>query len=226
LTPSKRDRAVALVSGGLDSVVSLAQAAETMEIRLVLFFNYGQRAVERERDAVLGVVNYYQFPLRELDIRWLGTISPEGMRAGASTGTRKQPPLQTLDDVWIPNRNGIFINAGAAFAESHRCSCVVTGFNREEAEEFPDNSGDFIERANAALALSTRSGVRVRSFTQDLDKRDILQLGARLRAPLSVIWSCYHAGERMCGECASCRRLKGAIAALPASDRPPLEFEA
>ena len=65
LTDYQGKRAVALVSGGLDSVVSLAQAAAVMDVRLVIFFDYGQRAVDRERNAVLGVVNYYDHPLRE-----------------------------------------------------------------------------------------------------------------------------------------------------------------
>lgn len=217
-------RAVALVSGGLDSVVSLAQAATEMEVRLVVFVDYGQRALERERNAVLGVVNYYQYPLTEVDARWMGLLAPEGMRmGGGEAGDR--PALDTLDAVWVPNRNGVFLNIAAAYAESHACRYVVTGFNRDEAAEFPDNSDEYVTRVNRALDYSTRTGVRVVSYTQDLDKRQILKLGAELRAPLSVIWSCYHSGERMCGRCASCRRLKGALDGVPAEVRPPIEFE-
>ncbi len=226
--------AIALASGGLDSVVSLAQAREKMEIRLVVFMNYGQRAVEPERGAVTAVANYYGLPFREVNVEWLGSISPEGMRAGpgaagparreATGPVADQPVLDTLDAVWIPNRNGVFVNVAAAFAESYRCDVVVTGFNREEAEEFPDNGAEYVARAEAALELSTRNAVRIVSFTQDLDKSEILRLGSRLRAPLSVIWSCYHAGDRMCGACASCKRLRGALAGVSQDDRPRIEF--
>ncbi len=211
-----------MVSGGLDSVVSLARALETRDVRLVLFFNYGQRALESERTSVLAVTSFYNLPFREIDISWLGSLAPQGMRPGASGGGES---LQTLDDVWIPNRNGVFISVAAAFAESYGCDEVVCGFNREEAVEFPDNSGEFVRRTNEALAISTRSGVTVTSFTQDLDKREILRDGVGLGAPLSVLWSCYISGERMCGACASCLRLKGAIDATPADMRPVLEFE-
>ncbi len=228
-------RAVALASGGHDSVVSLAQDREEMEIRLGDFRNYGQRAVERERGAVTAVADYYGLPFREVDVEWLGGISPQGMRARPGTDgagrpeatgpADDQPVLDTLDAVWIPNRNGVFVNVAAAFAESYRCDVVVTGFNREEAEEFPDNGGDYVARAEAALELSTRNAVRIVSFTQDLDKSGILRLGSRLRAPLSVIWSCYHAGERMCGVCGSCKRLRSALAGMPRDDRPRIEFD-
>ena len=239
-------RAIALASGGLDSVVSLARAREEMDVRLVLFMNYGQRALDCERGAVMAVVDYYGLPLREVDVGWLGAISPAGMRAVGTGGATQpdgeavksagsgamrekangEPPLNTLDAVWIPNRNGVFLNVAAAFAESYGCDAVVTGFNREEAVEFPDNSAEYVARVSAAFELSTRSGVRVVSFTQDLDKTEILRLGARLGAPLSVIWSCYDAGSRMCGVCASCKRLRRALALLSEDERPRIEFEA
>lgn len=221
-------RAVALVSGGLDSVVSLAKAAEEMAIRLVVFVDYRQKALDRERQAVLGICDYYAFPLKEINARWLGDLSPEAMRyaAGGATGdAASQARLDTVDAVWIPNRNGVFLNLAAAFAESYGCQYVVTGFNREEAAEFPDNSAEYVCRANRALEFSTRNGVEVVSFTQGLRKPDIIRLGQELRAPLSVIWSCYHGGERMCGRCASCARLKTALATLRDDERPPLEFE-
>ncbi|UCG50575.1 MAG: 7-cyano-7-deazaguanine synthase [Candidatus Latescibacterota bacterium] len=217
-------RAVALLSGGLDSVVSLARATDEMDVRLVLFFNYGQRALARERSAVLGVVNFYHLPLREVELDWLGPLSPEGMRLGGEADDDAGSSLRTVDSVWIPNRNGVFLNVAASFAESFKCDRIVTGFNREEAVEFPDNRPEYVSIVNRGLELSTRTGVQVVSFTQDLDKRDILKLGAKLGAPLSVIWSCYEAGEFMCGRCSSCRRLKIALDGVPADIRPPLQF--
>jgi len=220
-------RAVALVSGGLDSVVSLAMATGEMDVRLVLFFDYGQRALERERNAVMGAVNYYDLPFQEVETRWLGRLAPEGMRQSppATDESEAQPALDTLDAVWVPNRNGVFLNIGAAYAESYDCDYVVTGFNREEAAEFPDNSAEYVSRVNVSLEMSTRNHVTVASFIQGLDKREILEMGHKLGAPLSVIWSCYHSGELMCGRCASCRRLKSAVEAVDEGLRPPVEFE-
>lgn len=226
MTIDRRNRAVALVSGGLDSAVSLGSAMREMDIRLVLFANYGQRALEPERHAVMGIVSYYGLPLREVSLEWLGEISPTGMRGVDSRGTAgPEPALDTVEAVWIPNRNGVFLNAAAAFAESYDCGFVVTGFNREEAQEFSDNSEAYVAHVNHGLELSTQNGVKVVSFTQNLDKREILRLGVELGVPLSVIWSCYRAGARMCGGCASCLRLRQALATLPEETRPPLEFE-
>lgn len=221
----QRLKSVALVSGGLDSLVSLAQAVRERDVRVVMFFDYGQRAGASERVSVINAASYYDLPFQEVDLRWLRSLAPRGMRDDAEPEDEFDR-LDTLTDVWIPNRNGVFVNVAAAWAESFGCDTVVTGFNREEAEEFPDNSRDYMERVNSGLELSTQNRVRVESFTIDLDKREIIRLGRSLKTPLSILWSCYRSGERMCGRCASCRRLVAAVASLPPDERPVLEFEA
>ena len=213
-------KSIALVSGGLDSVVSLACAVKERRVETVMFFDYGQRARVSERVSAMNAANYYGLPFQDVDVRWLESLAPAAMQASGSG----EGALDSLDDVWIPNRNGVFLNVAAAYAERYHCDTVVTGFNREEAEEFPDNSAEYVERVNGALAMSTRNGVRVESFTIDLDKPAIIRMGLELKAPLSIIWSCYRSGERMCGTCASCQRLRAALASLPAADRPRIEF--
>lgn len=217
-----RPKSIALVSGGLDSLVSLARASAERDVRLVLFFDYGQRARDSERVSAMSAANYYGIPFADVDIRWLEELAPAGMRRSGPGDAA----FRTLDDVWIPNRNGVFVNIAAAYAEGRGCDTVVTGFNREEAEEFPDNSAEYMARVNAALALSTRTEVRVESFTIDLAKREIIRLGLQLKAPLSIIWSCYRSAERMCGVCPSCARLRMALDSLPADERPVMEFDA
>ncbi len=217
-------RAVVLLSGGLDSMVSLAKADTEMEIRLVIFVNYGQRALERERVAAVGAASFYGLPYREVDIDWLKDLAPKGMRDDASSGDVSPGDLKSLDAVWIPNRNGLFLNLAAAFAEAYDCEYVVTGFNRDEAVEFPDNRPEYVACVNKGLEDSTRNRVQVVSFTQDLGKGEIIALGVGLGAPLSAIWSCYDGGELMCGCCASCAHLKRALDTLPTDQRPFIRF--
>lgn len=220
---SRTRSVVALASGGLDSTVALALAVRDCEIRVVLFLDYGQRALESERASVLALVNYYGLPFREVDITWLEDLAPKGMRV--SVGDGESGPLSSLEDVWVPNRNGVFLNVAAGFAERYGCDTVLTGFNREEATEFPDNSREYVDRVNEALKYSTRNAVVVESPTIDLSKREIILEGIEVGAPLSIIWSCYRSGPRMCGNCASCRRLRAALDAVPPEKRPVIEFE-
>ncbi len=219
-------RAIVLLSGGLDSVVSLALADRELEVRLVLFFNYGQRSLANERTSVVSVVSYYGLPMQEVDITWLRDLCPDAMRS-RSVGEpqeKRQDRLDSLEDVWIPNRNGVFLNVAAAYAERYGCDIVVAGFNREEAEEFPDNTPEYVDTVNQAFRYSTRTQIEVKSYLQDLTKREILRKGVEVSAPLSTIWSCYRDESKMCGTCASCRRLRTAIDSLPSESRPVIEF--
>lgn len=215
-------RSVILLSGGLDSAANLALCAELDEPVLALTVDYGQRAFEPELRAARALCEYYGVRHERLDLRWLGRLG------GSSLTSHEQdvPEIATslLDDarttqataksVWVPNRNGVLINAAAAYAERLGASRVVVGFNAEEAATFPDNSAEFLKRASDALAYSSGEGaVSVFCYTTEMDKKRIV---AKLRGlarpfPFDRLWSCYHGGEKPCGSCESCRRLARAL---------------
>jgi 7-cyano-7-deazaguanine synthase len=113
---------------------------------------------------------------------------------------------RTAKAVWVPNRNGIFLNMAAAIAEVRNARWVITGFDREEAATFPDNSVAYIQAATRAFAYSTANHVRVRSFVSRLDKTQIVKKGIRLEVPFDMLWSCYLGGREPCGACESCMR--------------------
>lgn len=211
-------KSVVLLSGGLDSTVSLAHAMRASEVALCLTFDYGQRAVSQEKRAAAALAAHYQVEHLVIELPFLQEITPTALVRGDLA--LPEPDGAGLDDftassssaaaVWVPNRNGVFINIAAAFAESRHCGLVVTGFNREEAVTFLDNSQDFVAAASHALSFSTMNKVKVVSYTQCLDKVEIIKLGLRLGVPFNHIWSCYRGYEKMCGSCESCQRFKRA----------------
>lgn len=217
-----RSSSVILLSGGLDSAANLAYCVHHDLPVAALTFRYGQHASLREVEAAEKLCEHYEVEHRIVDLAWLGAI-------GGSTLTENEasiPELSThqLDDmgvtresaksVWVPNRNGVFLNVAAALAERLKAKRVVVGFNREEAATFPDNSIDFIRRSTAALALSTANQVEIFCYTAAMDKREIVQSLRKLDAtfPFHLVWSCYHGGQERCGRCESCRRNLRAMA--------------
>jgi 7-cyano-7-deazaguanine synthase len=219
---SGRLKSVVLLSGGLDSAANLALCREEDEPVLALTADYGQRAAAAELRAAQALCREYDVPHRRLDLTWLGTEGGSSLtdpraavpRLRAEELDDPEVTRRTARQVWVPNRNGVLINAAAALAERAGAAQVVVGFNREEAATFPDNSAEFLEAASRSLRLSTANHVRVRCYTTELDKRGIV---ARLRAlrkpfPFALLWSCYHGGERPCGSCESCQRLARALA--------------
>jgi 7-cyano-7-deazaguanine synthase len=210
---------IVLLSGGLDSTVCFHLTAQADEARLALTFDYGQRAAQREIAAARAMCRRAGVEHRVIELPWLREITETALvnisarlpEPTVELLDEAQAAVQTAADVWVPNRNGVFINVAAAFAETRECEDIVCGFNIEEAATFPDNSAEFVGRINAALAVSTLSEVRVVSPTQDMTKPDIVRLGRRIAAPLDLIWSCYEGGDQHCYRCESCLRLKRAL---------------
>ena len=216
------ERSIVLLSGGLDSAVNLAWAAENTEIALALTFDYGQRAAEREIESARRLAERYSAPWLSLKLDWLREIT-----ATALVRRDLELPelsLTELDDnackardsaaaVWVPNRNGLFINIAACHAEKEEASIILAGFNSEEGATFPDNTPEFVEAANNSLSYSTRGKVRVFSPTIALTKEQIFSLAVKQKLPLKLLWSCYEGGRKQCGRCESCLRLKRAAAA-------------
>lgn len=199
-------KGVALLSGGLDSTVSLGAAAREMEIVLALTFDYGQRAARRERERSARIARHYGVPHRVIALPWLAAITRSALVNRRARLPRHQMSIASAQAVWVPNRNGVFIEIAAAHAESLGAERIVTGFNKEEAATFPDNSAAYMKAVSRALSFSTANGARVVSYTGALDKRGIARLGRRIGAPLDLVWPCYEGGRAWCRSCESCLR--------------------
>jgi 7-cyano-7-deazaguanine synthase len=214
-------KSIVLLSGGLDSAVSLALALRETEVAFCLTFDYGQRSAQKEKSSAAALAAHYNVEHRVLELEFLKDITNTALvKADRDIPEPDFCDLEnyiktkvTAESVWVPNRNGLFINIAAAFAESFGCNLIVTGFNREEAATFPDNSAEFVCAANNALSYSTLNKVKLVSYTQALDKIEIVKTAMELGLPFKYIWSCYRGEEKMCGRCESCRRLGRAVKA-------------
>lgn len=210
----KNNTAITILSGGLDSSVATLLAKQQYEIVLALTFNYGQRAFESEKKAAASFCEYYKIPHQIVDLTWLSVISASALNhkdqkldlLASQDLDHLQKAQESAKAVWVPNRNGLFINAAASFAESMGASFLLTGFNQEEAVTFPDNSLSFVEAINQSLSYSTLNQVKVLAPLVSLTKKEIVQKAVSLQIPLQFIWSCYESGEKMCGVCESCLR--------------------
>lgn len=215
-------KAVVLLSGGLDSQVSMGLAAKRYDLVEALTFNYGQHSVDQEIAAAKACSDHYGCPHRVIGLEFLSTILtsaltesedllPELTASQLNDMTRCQ---ETAKAVWVPNRNGLFLNIAACIAEKNGADWLVCGFNREEAKTFPDNSQEFIDLANLFFHFSTSNSVRVWSGTIAMDKTEIVKAAMEETIPLEWFWSCYRGEPLMCGRCESCGR---AIRALKAN---------
>ncbi|MCR4400025.1 MAG: 7-cyano-7-deazaguanine synthase QueC [Syntrophomonadaceae bacterium] len=212
-----QDEAVVLLSGGLDSTVCMAVAAQQHRLWPITFA-YGQRharEVEQARQvaAHFGVARHLVVDCGFF--RDIGGSSLTVHHLEVPLG-REEAQLGTdIPSTYVPFRNGVFLALAVAYAESVGAATVFIGVNALDYSGYPDCRPQFIEAFQAAVNAGTAAGARGNPITiaaplLHLDKAGIVRLGARLGAPFELTSSCYLGGEVACGQCDACRlRLKG-----------------
>lgn len=214
-------KAVVLLSSGLDSSFNLFKAREKYDVVLALTFNYSQRAMRNEVECAGRLAAQLGVPHKVIDISWFKDFTSTSLVSGtAKIPTGKDVEidsmarsLETAKSVWVPNRNGIFLNIAAGFAEGLGARAVIPGFNYEEAATFPDNSQAFLSALDNSFSYSTESRVVTECFSTDLNKTQIVAEALRIGVPLAMLWPCYFDGPEWCGTCESCQRFKRAVEA-------------
>jgi len=189
-------KAIALLSGGLDSTVSMLLAQQENEIVLALTLDYGQRAAQREIFASRDICQRFGIPHKIIELPFMSEFK-SGLFVNSGLPVSR---------AWVPNRNGLFLNLAACFAEDVKADLVVCGFNREEGVDFPDNTSEYVDSVNRALYFSTQNHVKVVSLVQGMDKADIFKQAVALGLKLESLWSCYNGGDEPCMTCPSCLR--------------------
>ncbi len=218
-----------MLSSGLDSVAALSIAQDQMDVDLALVFDYGQRSAEREIEYSKKVSAHFGIDHRVIELDWLSSVTktslvntdndvPEMSMEKIADDADPSICIDSAKNVWVPNRNGVFINIAASFAESMGMSYVIVGFNKEEGATFPDNTTEFITAIDESLSYSTMNGVKVLSPLIDMDKKEIVSKSIELNAPLAFSWSCYYGDDVPCGVCESCMRRKRAFAEINVAD--------
>ncbi len=200
-----KPKSIILLSGGLDSTVSATIAVKKTKPIFALTIDYGQRAAKMEIIASKRICRALKIKHRIIKLPFFKEFKKcELMGDNIRKFSKK---FLTLKNIWVPNRNSLFINIAACFAEYYNVDLIITGFNLEEAREFPDNTRNFINAINRTIQFSTLRNIKVISYVADYTKKEIYKLGLKYKAPLQYIYSCYLGGKKMCGKCPSCRRL-------------------
>ncbi|KEO91034.1 7-cyano-7-deazaguanine synthase [Erythrobacter litoralis] len=207
-------RAVVLLSGGLDSMVTAAIARERGFAIHALTVDYGQRH-RRELESARLIARRLQLTDQveiQLDLRKFG-----GSALTDSIDVPKDGVGSDIPVTYVPARNLVFLALTTAFAEARRSSDIFIGVNALDYSGYPDCRPEFISAFTQAARLGTKAGVEGQGFTvhaplQHMTKADIARECVRLGLDPAWSWSCYDPTEEglACGACDSCRlRKKG-----------------
>lgn len=204
-------KSIILLSGGLDSLVSLGLCREKYNVDLALTFDYGQKAAEYEIAASQKICEYYKVKHRVIKLDWLKEITQTALVSEKAVPTENLGTTDSMKSVWVPNRNGLFLNIAASFADSYNYSYIIIGANKEEGETFPDNTLEFVNRVEKEFEYSTQIQPKILAPLIEYDKNEIVKMALHNNIPLELTRSCYLNTEKNCGKCESCMRLKSAL---------------
>lgn len=209
----RKKQAVVLVSGGMDSCVTAAVAAQEYEMAF-LHVSYGQKTQVREREAFNAIADYYRVTRRlAADIDYLRQIGGSSLTDDsipvAESGLGDEDSIPTS---YVPFRNTHLLSIAVSWAEVIGASKIFIGAVEEDSSGYPDCRKEYYQAFNKLAEAGTKPETHISVITPliDLKKSEIVLKGVELGAPLHLTWSCYKNSDRACGVCDSCiLRLKG-----------------
>ena len=222
-------KAVILLSGGLDSCVSATLAKDRCKDLFALSFVYGQKH-EKEIESAKKIGEY----LKVKEHKFI-TIDPNLFTTSSLVNEDLNIEERKVDEIgkdipstYVHARNTIFLSYALAFAESRDADFIYIGVNALDYSGYPDCRPEYIKAFQKVADLGTKRGVEGRKIRIEtplihMGKKEIVELGVKIKAPLHLTWSCYRGRRKACGRCDSCLlRLKGF---LEAGYRDPLDYK-
>jgi 7-cyano-7-deazaguanine synthase len=204
-----KPKAVVLLSGGLDSATSAAQAlADGYEV-IALSLLYGQRH-DRELMAARDIVSHLgiseHFNLEVNLAQWGGSSLTDSTMAVPTAGVVENE----IPNTYVPGRNTVFLSIALSLAEAKGAKAIYLGINAVDYSGYPDCRPEYLEAVQRLAMLSSKAGLEgdapklVAPLVMDT-KVDIVKRAVALGVPIALTWSCYQGGEKPCGVCDSCR---------------------
>ena len=203
------NKAVVLLSGGLDSATTAAIAIAEGYQAIALSFRYGQRH-QRELDAatkiakILGIREHYVVDVNLS--QWGGSSLTDKSMTIPQQGI--QPEI--IPSTYVPGRNTVFIAIALSLAEAKNAQAIYLGINAVDYSGYPDCRPEYLQAYQQLANLSSKVGIEgnslqlVAPLVND-SKADIVRRALKLNVPIADTWSCYQGGETPCGLCDSCR---------------------
>lgn len=215
-------KAVCLLSGGLDSTTALYAACQDGFEVTALTLHYGQlHAKEIEFAKKTAAALKLPHHLVSFQMPWKGS-SLLDVSIPVPVNRDENAMGADIPSTYVPARNSIFLTLAASCAEAAGADSIFIGANVLDYSGYPDCRPEFFDAFGKMIKLGTKAGIegqgiKIYAPLLNLNKKEIIQLGLKLKVPFEMTWSCYQGKNVPCGNCDSCKlRAKGfAEAGIP-----------
>lgn len=208
-----KETAIVLCSGGMDSCVTAAIAAEKYHLAF-LHLNYGQKTEKRELKSFHDIADFYSVKNRlVIDTSFLKQIGGSSLTDDTiDVDVHGNLQKNDIPNSYVPFRNANILAMAVSWAEVISAKKIFIGAVEEDSSGYPDCRDSFFKTFNDLIVCGAKNGNHIQIETPiiHLNKAEIVNKAILLNAPLNLTWSCYKYEDKACGKCDSCLlRLRG-----------------
>ncbi len=198
---------VVLLSGGIDSCVTMAIAMQTQKV-VLLHVGYSQRTQTREYNAFRAISRYYKIQ----ESRTLAIELKKKKKIGGSSLTDHNLPINkdnqdvNIPNTYVPFRNTHLLSIAVSWAEVVNAGQIYISAIKQDNPDYPDCRAEYFDAFKRLVEVSTKPTTILKVVTPllNMSKAEIVKKGIELAAPLQLTWSCYERNDKACGHCQSC----------------------
>lgn len=213
-------KAIVLLSGGIDSAVTLYLARKKRFKTTALIFDYGQRH-KKEILFAKRIAKKARSLYRVIKLSFPEKGSSLLDRKASVPANRSFKAIgRSVPSTYVPARNLIFLSMATSFAESENIKAIFIGAHTQDFSGYPDCRKPFFDVFKKVITKGTKRGKNIKIFTPliNKNKKEIIKMGLKLGVPFKSTWSCYKGGKRPCETCDSCLFRKKAFKELDIKD--------
>lgn len=197
-------KVVVLLSGGMDSVTALYEAAETHEIAATLSFDYGSKHNAREIPFAKHHAEKLGVPHEVITLGFMNDLFASDLLKSGGEVPDGHYEEASMKRTVVPFRNGIMLSIACGFAESQEAEGLVIAAHSGDHAIYPDCREPFMEGMAQAMRTGTYAEIELLRPFIAMNKTAIAARGAELGVDFAQTWSCYKGGEIHCGTCGTC----------------------
>jgi 7-cyano-7-deazaguanine synthase len=195
---------VILLSGGLDSAVTLYLAKKRGYKLTALLFDYNQRH-KKELECAKNIAGLNKIPyfVEKIDLSWVkSSLTNQKIKVP----TKRSLGSKDIPVTYVAGRNIIFLSYAFSLAESLKARSVFIGAHVQDYSGYPDCRPEFLWQFNQAVNLGMKDNeIKLVAPLIDKSKKEIIKEGLDLKVPFKYTWSCYNGAAKPCLKCDSCR---------------------
>ncbi len=200
-------KAIVLISGGMDSLISTAIAKRDGYDLAALHLNYGQRTERKELECFERIAAHYGITEKlVVDVTHLSRIGGSSLTDKAIEVSKANIHSKEIPTSYVPFRNANILSIAVSWAEVIGANRIFIGAVEEDSSGYPDCRKEFYAAFNQMIKLGTKPTTDIQIITPviEMKKSAIVKLGLELGAPFELSWSCYQKNDVACGVCDSC----------------------